>query len=306
MARENTAVINGIIAADPKIRVDKNGAPVAAGFMVYAVRRSSATKELLLNGSVYEDQLFVQTKNPKIIKDLIIDQEIRSGDYITIKGTLSTLNTVRKFKCPKCGHINVKDRAVTIYIDPIFIHVNERLREKLTEDIIKKIKSENPGTDDAELSKKTKEELYRKYIEFLTDVNEISNMFFEFGVVTTEPSFYQRENGMSTCDFQIASERARRIVEDGPDKTADFPWVRAYNQTAVDASKYIRKGSVIFIDGAIETKKHSQRVECEQCGAPVEKNILSTYIVPYRIEYIEDWNKPEESEGGDADEKSAE
>lgn len=292
MARENTVIIHGVVAAKPVVSINSDGEPVIGAFFVLAVRRGRASRELLLHGGVYSDRLLVQSRNSRVIKEMIA--VLREGDTVTLKGTLSTLDVPRKFKCGACGHITVKDEAVSVFIDPIFIKAGENIRDKNIADIRNDVASEK-RLSKKEAQEKIKKALEIKYNEYVAENSEISNMFFGFGVVLNEPNFYdQRENGMATCDFQISTDRARRITEDGPEKKADYPWVKTYGDTARDAAQYLKTGSVIFIDGAISAKLHTQNYTCENCGNPVTKPVLSTNIVPYRIEYLQNWNHPDD------------
>ena len=73
------------------------------------------------------------------------------------------------------------------------------------------------------------------------------------GTLCMEPEYYANEDSrLQTCQFPIASNRLRRIKEDGADKKTDYPWVKCFGPMAEQHSICLHTNSTIYINGAIE------------------------------------------------------
>ena len=114
---------------------------------------------------------------------------------------------------------------------------------------------------------------------------------------------YTEESRKKECQFQIATNRKRRIEADGPDKRTDYPWVKTFGGLALECSEVLHVDSSIYINGAIETREITQKFVCEECGQNFEKKGYTTEIVPYSIEYLKNCNIPEKTEEDELDEE---
>ena len=125
---------------------------------------------------------------------------------------------------------------------------------------------------------------------------EISNRVEIGGMVCREITdrdyYHDPEQGDNVrgdrIQFEMAIMRPRRIAEDPPDDTTDFLWVRAYGAQAAELRQAIRKGSVLIINGAIQTRRSDTMFKhvCENCGHQIVKAGMATEIVPYQCEYL--------------------
>lgn len=202
MAKENTVYLYGRVLVPPNIRIDTDGNYLSGKIILHTVRRSAASKELLLQGERRWDYIAVLSKHAKLIKDRMADLE--EGDMVQVKGTLCTYEKIKQFICPHCGEVTSRD-GVIIYVDPIFI---KRCEIGVSQ-----------------------EEGYR----LIEDSEEISNQVKIMGTLCREPQLYENpKNKQMECDFQIASNRNRHILEDNPEKRTDYPWVKAYGNHAID------------------------------------------------------------------------
>lgn len=85
----------------------------------------------------------------------------------------------------------------------------------------------------------------------------------------------KNNNDMSYANFSIAINRGKD--KDGNDKGADFPYITTFGKTAENLCKYIKKGSLIAVEGHIKTSSY------EKDG----KTIYSTGIIADKIEFLE-------------------
>ena len=79
------------------------------------------------------------------------------------------------------------------------------------------------------------------------------NLVVLTGRLTADPELKSTPNGISVTSFSIAVSRRYRA---GEETQADFINIVAWRQTAEFVSKYFKKGSMIGIEGSIQTRKY--------------------------------------------------
>ena len=82
------------------------------------------------------------------------------------------------------------------------------------------------------------------------------NLVVLTGRLTGQPELKTTPNGISVCTFGIAVDRA---YKKGEEKETDFLNVVAWRQTAEFVSKWFTKGSLIGIEGSIQTRKFTDK-----------------------------------------------
>jgi len=78
------------------------------------------------------------------------------------------------------------------------------------------------------------------------------NKVILMGRFTRDPELRSTPQGLSTCAFSIAVDR--NFVRQGEERKADFINCVAWRQTAEFISKYFRKGSLVALEGSIQTR----------------------------------------------------
>ena len=76
------------------------------------------------------------------------------------------------------------------------------------------------------------------------------------GRLTADPELRTTNSGLSVCSFSIAVERR---YKQGEEKQADFINIVAWRASAEFVAKYFKKGSMIAIEGAIQTRKYEDK-----------------------------------------------
>ena len=76
------------------------------------------------------------------------------------------------------------------------------------------------------------------------------------GRLTADPEMKTTQNGNSVCSFTIAVDRRHK---QGEERQADFINIVAWRQNAEFVSKYFSKGSMIGIEGSIQTRKYTDK-----------------------------------------------
>lgn len=77
------------------------------------------------------------------------------------------------------------------------------------------------------------------------------------GRLVADPELRTTGSGISVTSFTVAVER--RFVRQGEERQADFIDVIAWRQQAEFISKYFRKGSMIAIQGYIQTRTYEDK-----------------------------------------------
>lgn len=77
------------------------------------------------------------------------------------------------------------------------------------------------------------------------------------GRLTFDPELRTTPTGVSVVHFQVACDRNYQRA--GEERKADFIDVTAWRQTAEFVSRYFRKGSMIAVEGSIQTDSYTDR-----------------------------------------------
>ena len=77
------------------------------------------------------------------------------------------------------------------------------------------------------------------------------------GRLTYEPELKTTTSGLSVIRFQMAVDR--NYQSQGQERQADFIDVVAWRQTAEFISRYFHKGSMIAVEGSIQTNNFTDR-----------------------------------------------
>ena len=76
------------------------------------------------------------------------------------------------------------------------------------------------------------------------------------GRLTADPELKYTQNNVPVCSFSIAVDRR---YKQGEERQADFINITAWRQTAEFISKYFSKGSMIGIEGSIQTRRYQDK-----------------------------------------------
>lgn len=77
------------------------------------------------------------------------------------------------------------------------------------------------------------------------------------GRLTYEPELRSTQSGISVIRFQVACDR--NYQKSGEERKADFIDVTAWRQTAEFVSRYFHKGSMIAVEGSIQTDSYMDK-----------------------------------------------
>ncbi len=80
------------------------------------------------------------------------------------------------------------------------------------------------------------------------------NKAFVLGNVTRDPEFRTTPTGQNVCSFGIATNRVWKDNAGQQQRAAEFHSIVAWGRLAEIANQYLKKGSLVFIEGRIQTR----------------------------------------------------
>lgn len=83
------------------------------------------------------------------------------------------------------------------------------------------------------------------------------NVVALMGRLVYDPELKTTQNGTNVCSFRIAVDRS--FARKGEERKVDFIDVTAWRQTAEFVSKYFQKGSMIAIEGSLQTCQYQDK-----------------------------------------------
>ena len=99
------------------------------------------------------------------------------------------------------------------------------------------------------------------------------NMVALMGRLTFEPELRTTPSGVSVLRFQVACDR--NYQRSGQDRQADFIDCVAWRQTAEFISRYFHKGSMIAVEGSIQTSSYTDKSGNQRKQVEVVANNVS-------------------------------
>ena len=93
------------------------------------------------------------------------------------------------------------------------------------------------------------------------------------GRLTADPELKTTASGLSVLSFSVAVDR--NYQKEGEEKAVDFINVVAWRKTAEFVSKYFHKGSMIAIEGSIQTRKYEDKDGNKRTAFEILANTVS-------------------------------
>ena len=99
------------------------------------------------------------------------------------------------------------------------------------------------------------------------------NIVAIMGRLVYDPELKTTQQGTSVCSFRIACDRS--YAPNGKERQADFIDVVAWRQTAEFVSKHFQKGSMIAIEGSLQTRQYQDKQGSNRTAVEVLANHIS-------------------------------
>lgn len=99
------------------------------------------------------------------------------------------------------------------------------------------------------------------------------NVVAIMGRLVADPELRTTTQGNSVCSFRIACDRS--YVQQGQERQADFIDIVAWRQQADFVSKYFQKGSMIAVEGSLQTRQYQDKQGSKRTAVEVVANNIS-------------------------------
>ena len=99
------------------------------------------------------------------------------------------------------------------------------------------------------------------------------NVVAIMGRLVADPELRTTQQGTNVCTFRIACERS--YTPKGQQRQADFVDIVAWGKTAEFICKFFKKGSMIAIDGSIQTRQYQDKQGNKRTAVEVLANNIS-------------------------------
>lgn len=80
------------------------------------------------------------------------------------------------------------------------------------------------------------------------------NKAFVLGNVTRDPELRTTPSGQNVCSFGVATNRFYKTASGERQQAAEFHNIVAWGRLAEICSQYLKKGSLVFIEGRLQTR----------------------------------------------------
>ena len=114
------------------------------------------------------------------------------------------------------------------------------------------------------------------------------NVVVLMGRLTADPEVKTTASGISVCSFSVAVDR--NYSSQTAERQTDFINIVAWRQTAEFITKYFSKGSMIGIEGSIQTRKYTDKEG---------KNRTAFEVIANNVQFVESKKDGGSSAGGD-------
>lgn len=256
MARHNEVTMYGQVIQEPRLLYNDTDVSNLQRKLVRTMCPLAVLRGIRDFGAVDKrirlDIPIVLSQNKKIMAQM---KDWEKGDIIFIRGTLATANVMKTVTCPECQQIEPLPSMLS-FINPIFIKCEYKTLEP--------------------------EEGNR----LMRQNAEISNRITIIGKACIEPVVFRTDKGQIITNYQMDVARKYRIKEDDDANRHDFPFIKSYGFVADNDRRAISKDSIVFVDGAIQTRDYIRTHNCTACGAEYNYKETATEIVPYSTEYL--------------------
>lgn len=99
------------------------------------------------------------------------------------------------------------------------------------------------------------------------------NVVAIMGRLVADPELRTTTQGHSVCSFRIACDRS--YAQQGQERQADFIDIVAWRQQADFVSKYFQKGSMIAVEGSLQTRQYQDKQGSKRAAVEVVANNIS-------------------------------
>lgn len=265
MARHNFVQLIAFVKKEPRFKETVDG---PAGLVALTTIMSERDYYRATTGYQLNSVTFcAKSKEEEILN---VFRQLSLYNIVEITGFLATKEVEKTGTCPYCGTVNKRTEACVTHGKPkaggneVFIYP-----------ITMRIRTSEP---------KTEQEAY----EYLHSINEDVNRVFVMGNVTSSPVTGTLNEGRKQYTrFQLGINR-KYCPKGGAElyERTDYPWVYSYGDKAIEDFQNIETGALIFIDGALQSRKYKEQYICKECNQEFDVKGRTLEVLSYDTEYL--------------------
>ncbi len=314
MAVENRVILNGQIKKYTPFRNKETGETVRIDIVLMVMRRPNAPMGNK-KGQVRMDDIPVMVRDEVQIRYLL-ENHASKGDLLEASGLLNTVHSEKQFFCKKCGEVNYYDGTLT-YVTPLCLELTVAHPKQIetialdadeceTDDLKKLLEEKKTSKGRIINAEVVEEDEYggatvrivvqeettdKEAREWMLHMSDISNEIHVIGNLCADPAYNVNASGGRTCTYQLGINRKVFVKEDDPSLRADYPFIKSINDQADKDKEALSQGSLVFIEGAIQSRDgFTVNRECSHCGEVNKVKGDTLEIVPYSVEYLRNCN----------------
>lgn len=268
MAKHNVVRLYGRVMDEPRIIKNENGEYVRGMFHITVIRGKRDNGDGIEN--IHYENPLIMSGYPDKIKTM---DKLKINDMVEIKGSLTTKNINKSTICKQCGQKNILSGEL-IFVSPIFLGICETNR--------------------------TEEEA----MNLLKKKCEISNEVTLVGNLCNDVNFFSSDK-LKVGTYQLAIDRKYYLKDDAPAIRTDYPHIRVFGEQAKQDSLSLHKSSRVLIDGLLQSREYERKTICanEECTCEYTWNDSTLEVIPYSVEYLQNYLTTEEIEAKKAEEE---
>ena len=99
------------------------------------------------------------------------------------------------------------------------------------------------------------------------------NVVAIMGRLVADPELRTTGNGTNVCSFRIACDR--NFAQQGQQRQADFIDVVAWRQSAEFVTKYFQKGSLVAVEGSLQSRQYQDKNGNKRTAVEVVANQIN-------------------------------
>ena len=272
MARYNSVTLFGIVTELPVITRDPETGEARYGLGTLKVIRGGRSASDGKQYAVYASPT-IFTKEELFVREM---ETWKLYDLVYISGMFATTIINKTSTCTTCGQKN-REEGSFAYVQPILMRVQQHFRDE----------------DSA--------------VNELKHLLLASNRFVGVGGLGKDPKRVVLKTKIGkqkvVCQYPIVLNRLIYVAADPAEKKNDFPWVKSYGKHCDEDYFRLMKGSSVMIDGFLQTRHVRKHAVCAYCGQEYDWKDTTLEIVPYEVEYLQNFRSQEEADRLQAERK---
>lgn len=264
MARHNYVSVIAFVRKPPKFKDTVDG---RVGMVALTTIMSGRDYEQATTGYQLNSVSFCIKSQEKDIIEIMESLEV--FDVVSVTGYLATKEKEKSAECPNCKVINkrvdacvahgkTKSGGNDIFVYPITLTYHRHCEQE------------------------------QEVFQYLHANKENVNRVFILGNLTGAPVHGVLDGGRKPYTrFQLAINR-KYCPKGGNEiyERTDYPWVYSYGEKAIEDFQNLEKGALVFIDGALQSRKFKEQYVCPECGEEYDVRGRTLEVLSYDTEYL--------------------